>query len=219
MAAQFLAAVAAHRGVSAGRRHCCRSPAARAAGDAGGSDFSAARPLADACRALLRAASAGLEGGRALSKAGMSRSNTAGPTISTDRLPALAADLVRLPVAVIVAEQSVGARGQGCHDDSDRVRERRRPGQGAASSRASTGRAARSRAWSFSRACWRRSASNCCASLCPKATTVAAFMHPEHSYHRRGAARCAVRGADRRAADSSFMMSAAAPRSKLLSRH
>ena len=47
-----------------------------------------------------------------------------------DRLPALAAELVRRPVVVIVASGTpVGARGQGSNDDdSDRLRQRRRPG-------------------------------------------------------------------------------------------
>ena len=76
-------------------------------------------------------AKAGPEGGGLSSRARTSRSNIAGPTSQTDRLPALADDLVRRPVAVIVADQHVcRARGQGRdHDDSDRVRDRRRSGR------------------------------------------------------------------------------------------
>ena len=48
-----------------------------------------------------------------------------------DRLPALVADLIRRPVAVIVGEHQCGARGQGRnHDGADRLRDRGRSGQG-----------------------------------------------------------------------------------------
>ena len=41
----------------------------------------------------------------------------------TERLPALAAELVRRPVAVIVANSLAAAAAKGCdHDDSDRLR-------------------------------------------------------------------------------------------------
>ena len=47
-----------------------------------------------------------------------------------DRLPALVADLIRRPVAVIVGNNSCGARGQGRNnDDADRLCGGRRPGQ------------------------------------------------------------------------------------------
>ena len=47
----------------------------------------------------------------------------------TDRLPALVADLIRRPVAVIVGECRFGTRRQGRnHDDADRLRDRGRPG-------------------------------------------------------------------------------------------
>ena len=48
----------------------------------------------------------------------------------TDRLPALVAELIRRPVAVIVGNSDVGARGQGRdHDGTDRLRDRGRSGQ------------------------------------------------------------------------------------------
>ena len=72
-------------------------------------------------------------------------------------------------VAVIVADGDIAPRcGQGGnHDDSDRLRDRRRPGQAPASSPASTGRAATSPASLLLDRCWRPSGSNCCASWCP----------------------------------------------------
>ena len=65
-----------------------------------------------------------------------------------DRLPALAADLVSRQVAVMLAAAASSAhRGEGGdRDDSDRLRDRQRPGQSSVSSPASTGRAATSRA-------------------------------------------------------------------------
>ena len=48
-----------------------------------------------------------------------------------DRLPALAADLIRRPVAVIVGDITFGDRSQGRnHDGTDRLRDRGRSGQG-----------------------------------------------------------------------------------------
>ena len=55
-----------------------------------------------------------------------------GARVNIDRLPALAAELVRRQVAVIVVARQHRrcARGQGGdHDDSDRLRSRRRPGR------------------------------------------------------------------------------------------
>ena len=66
----------------------------------------------------------------AMSRAATWRSNTAGRKINTTDLPALAADLVRRQVAVIVANshrRDAGGQG-GDRNDSDRLRDRRRPG-------------------------------------------------------------------------------------------
>ena len=63
----------------------------------------------------------------AMSRARTWRSNTAGPRIKIDRLPELAAELVRRQVAVIVASGGTRRRGGqgGNHDDPDRLRRRR----------------------------------------------------------------------------------------------
>ena len=61
-----------------------------------------------------------------MSRARTWRSSTAGRTVNIDRLPALAADLVRPKVTVIAATGApCGAGGQGGdHDDSDRLHDR-----------------------------------------------------------------------------------------------
>ena len=86
---------------------------------------------------------------------------------SMHRLPALAAELVRRPVSVIVGNITRGNRGQGRdHDHPDRLRVGFDPVE-LASSPASTGRAAMSPAWSFSAPTWERSALSSCASSPP----------------------------------------------------
>ena len=66
-----------------------------------------------------------------MSKARTSPSSIAGRRASPIGLPALAADLVRRPVSVIVGsgiDRRAGGQGRD-RDDSDRVRDRRRPSQ------------------------------------------------------------------------------------------
>ena len=106
-----------------------------------------------------------------------------------DRLPALVAEsMVARPVAVIVANTPCGARAP--RPRPRRSRSCSRPAAircGTAWSRASTGRAATSPAWSSSPACWAASGSRCCASSCPRPTTIGAAGVPEHGRNRGGA--------------------------------
>ena len=72
-----------------------------------------------------------LERSSAASRAATSRSNTAGQRNQIDRLPALAADLVRLKVGRHPrgrGGKAVLAAMAATHDDSDRVPDSRRPG-------------------------------------------------------------------------------------------
>ena len=79
---------------------------------------------------LTEAVRAGLKGKRLRGGPQRRLSNTAGGTSKPDRLPALAAELIRKPVAVIVVQPAAGAGGQGRdRDGADRVRDRKRSGE------------------------------------------------------------------------------------------
>ena len=93
----------------------------------------------------------------------------------SDRLPALAADLVRRQVAVIVATgHPGGARGQGRdHDDSDRLHHRQRSGQAGLVASLNRPGGNVTGVTSFTVGAGGRSGWSCCTSWCPTATMLA----------------------------------------------
>ena len=83
--------------------------------------------LADVCEPR-SCVSAGPEAKQAMSRARTSRSSTAGRTVKTIGLPALAADLVRHQVAVIVGHSDAAQAAKAAIDvDADHFRSWRRP--------------------------------------------------------------------------------------------
>ena len=127
-----------------------------------------------------------------------------------DRLPVLAAELIRRPVAVIVANTLGGARGQGRdHDGADRVHDRRTTRSGTASSQPEPAGRQRHRRGLF----LRRAGSEAAGTAAPARAQGDDDRHARESEARRRtprrSERRAGRGAGDRASNSSCSTSAA----------